>query len=138
MEKRIRPAIGSLLLVAASIGVSLALTEVALRLLGHHGEAISRISNIHLVDDPVLDWRYVPNSEVQSGRVVYRYNGAGFRDRDHTLRTPAGIERIVVLGDSVTEGYGVEWTDVFAQVLQSRLGDQHEVINIAAGGLNTP
>ena len=138
MGKRIRPAVGSLLLVAVSIGVSLALTEMALRLLGHHGEPISRISNIYLAADPVLDWRYVPNSEVQSGRVAYRYNGAGFRDTDHVLRKPAGIERVVVLGDSVTEGYEVEWTDVFAQVLQSRLGDQYEVINIAAGGLNTP
>ena len=63
MGTRIRPAVGSLLLVAVSIRVSLALTEVALRLLGHHGEPISRISNIYLVDDPLLDWRYVPNSE---------------------------------------------------------------------------
>ncbi len=138
MGTRIRPAVGSLLLVAVSIGVSLALAEVGLRLLGHHGEPISRISNSYLVDDPVLDWRYVPNSEVQSARAVYRYNSAGFRDTDHALRKPAGIQRLVVLGDSVTEGYGVEWTDVFARVLQSRLGDRYEVINIAQGGLNTP
>jgi lysophospholipase L1-like esterase len=90
------------------------------------------------VDDPVLDWRYAPNSEVRSGRVTYRYNSAGFRDSEHALQKPAGVERIVVLGDSVTEGHEVEWKDVFAPVLQSKLGDKHEVINIAAGGLNTP
>jgi lysophospholipase L1-like esterase len=127
-----------LLLVVVSTGVALALAEVTLRLLGHRGEPITRISNIYLVDDPVLDWRYVPNSEVRSGRAVYRYNGAGFRDTNHELRKPEGIERIVVLGDSVTEGYEVDWADVFAAVLQSKLGDRYEVINIAAGGLNTP
>jgi lysophospholipase L1-like esterase len=136
--KRIPEALGASLLVVLSVAVSLAPAEVTFRLLGHRGEPITRISNIYLVDDPILDWRYVPNSEIRSGRVVYRYNGAGFRDTHHDVRKPAGIERIVVLGDSVTEGYEVEWADVFAQVLQSRLGDRYEVINIAAGGLNTP
>jgi lysophospholipase L1-like esterase len=130
--------VGSLLLLAVSIGVALGLAEAGLRLLGYRGEPMSRISNIYLVDDPVLDWRYVPNSETHSGPVVYRYNGAGFRDREHALAKPAGVERIVVVGDSVTEGYGVEWKDVFASVLQTRLGERYEVINIAAGGLNTP
>lgn len=72
------------------------------------------------------------------GKVVYRYNRAGFRDVEHEVEKPSGIQRIVVLGDSVTERYGVEWRDVFANILQSRLGEKHEVINIAAGGLNTP
>jgi hypothetical protein len=112
--------------------------EVTLRLLGHRGEPITRISNIYPVDDPILDWRYVPNSEFRSGRVVYRYNDAGFRDAHHDLPKSAGVERIVVLGDSVTEGYEVESADIFARVLQSRLGERCEVINIAAGGLNTP
>ena len=138
MRIGIRPALGSVILLAVSIAIALAVTELALRLLGYRGEPMSRISNIYLVDDPVLDWRYVPNSELRSGRVVYRYNAAGFRDRDHGLQKPAGIERILVVGDSVTEGYGVEWTDVFAPVLQSGLGDRYEVINIAGGGLNTP
>jgi len=133
-----RHALGAIVLVVLSTVISLTLAEGILRLLGHRGEPMSRISNIYLVDDPILDWRYVPNSEVRSGRAIYRYNSSGFRDTHHELRKPPGIERIVVLGDSVTEGYEVEWPDVFAKVLQSRLGDRYEVINIAAGGLNTP
>jgi len=38
----------------------------------------------------------------------------------------------------VTEGYGVEWPSVFASRVQSDLASKFEVINIAAGGLNTP
>jgi lysophospholipase L1-like esterase len=134
----IRSWVGSLILLVASLAVALALAEAGLRLLGYRGEPILRISNSYHVEDPVLDWRYVPNSEVRNGRVVYRYNAAGFRDTDHVVQKPAGVKRILVLGDSVTEGYGVEWPHVFAHVLQSRLGKRYEVINIAAGGLNTP
>jgi lysophospholipase L1-like esterase len=129
---------GSLLLLAVSCVVTLSAAEAGLRWLGHHGAPGSTISNTFSVDDPILDWRYVPRSEVRVGRVVYRYNGAGFRDVDHAIAKPPEAKRIVVLGDSVTEGYGVEWRDVFAHVLQARLGNGWEVINIAAGGLNTP
>jgi lysophospholipase L1-like esterase len=138
VKPKVRALLGSMVLLAVTIVVMLALAEVGLRLAGYRGEPISRISNIYLVNDPMLDWRYVPNSVVHSGRVVYRYNGAGFRDVEHAVSKPVGIERILVLGDSVTEGYGVEWSDVFAQVLQTKLGDRYEVVNIAAGGLNTP
>ena len=138
MRPKIRSVLGSLILLMVSAGVALTLAEVGLRLAGYRGEPISRINNSYRVDDPILDWRYVPNSEVYSGRVVYRYNGAGFRDTDHAVQKPAGVKRIVVVGDSVSEGYGVEFPDVFARVLQSRLGEGYEVINVAAGGLNTP
>jgi lysophospholipase L1-like esterase len=138
MGRRTRSVIGSLVLLSVSLMVAFMAAEIALRVLGHRGEPRSRISNIYRVDDAILDWRYVPNSEVQSGRVTYRYNATGFRDVDHEVRKPAGVHRIVVLGDSVTEGYGVDWGEVFAPALQARLGRGHEVINIAAGGLNTP
>src|SRR5262245_9403032 len=122
-----RQALGAIVLVVLSTVISLTLAEVLLRLLGHRSEPMSRIRNIYLVDDPILDWRYVPSSEVRSGRAVYRYNSSGFRDTHHEPRRPPGIERIVVLGDSVTEGYEVDWPDVFAKVLQSKLGDRYGV-----------
>jgi lysophospholipase L1-like esterase len=112
--------------------------EVILRLLGHHGAPQGHISHIYPVDDPNLDWRHIPNSEFRVGRVVYTYNSSGFRDIDHVVEKPVGIKRIIVVGDSLTEGYEVEWRAVFSRVIQSQLGDQFEVINIAAGGLNTP
>lgn len=80
----------------------------------------------------------MPNLEIKLGRVVYRYNSAGFRDVNHAVEKPVGIKRIVVIGDSVTEGYGLEEESVFSRWIQSHLGSQFEVITIAAGGLNTP
>jgi len=93
---------------------------------------------MQLVDDPIVNWRYVPKSEIKTGKVVTLYNGVGFRDVEHQTEKPRGIKRVVVLGDSVTEGYGVEWESVFSHFLQTGLGPGYEVITIAMSGLNTP
>ena len=106
--------------------------------MGHRGAPMSIINHTYPVDDPILDWRHVQNLEYQVGKVLYTFNASGFRDVDHAVEKPPGIKRIVVLGDSVTNGYGVEWERVFSHILQSQLGGQIEIINIAAGGLNTP
>ncbi len=109
-----------------------------MRVLGYHGAPQSVISNMVAVEDQVLDWRYEPYSEVRMGRVLSTYNSAGFRDAEHHIGGNQSVRRILVVGDSVTEGYGVEWKDVFSKVLQDRLGPSHEIITMGMGGLNTP
>ncbi len=136
--KRWRSASFSFLLLLVSLSVSFAIGEAILRLVGYRGAPQSNISNIYEVQDPILDWRYIPNSEVQLGGLVFKYNRAGFRDVDHEVNKPKGITRIMVVGDSVSEGNGVRSEAVFSRALQARLGPGYEVINIAAGGLNTP
>lgn len=126
------------LVVVASLLLTAVLFELGLRLLGHGGAPESLIRNMMIVDDPVLDWRYIPNSRFQQGKIVNQYNGAGFRGGDHSIEKPSGITRVVVIGDSVTEGYGVEWRDVFASSVQASLGSGYEVINLGMGGLNAP
>ena len=135
---RARRFLYSTILLALSLLFSFVVCEGILRLLGYRGSPQSLIRNVYFVDDPILDWRRLPNSEYTEGPIDYKYNTFGFRDIDHTFLTPAHKQRIVVLGDSITEGYGVEWRSVFAPYIQSRLGDGFEVINIAASGLNTP
>ena len=127
-----------LLLLCGSLSISALAAEGILRLLGYHGAPFSRISNVYPVDDPLLDWRYLPNSELKEGRILYRYNNFGFRDSSRAIQKPLDVKRVIVLGDSVTEGYGVPWDSVFSSHIQSALGSQFEVITIAAGGLNTP
>lgn len=128
----------SLLLLAVSLVVSGLLVEGILRLMGHRGVPMSVLRNTYAVQDPILDWRYVPGSQLTVGNVAYKYNRAGFRDVDHEVQKPAGIKRIVVLGDSVSEGYGVRSAEIFTRRVQAGLGDEWEAISVAAGGLNTP
>lgn len=112
--------------------------EVGLRLLGYGGAPESLITNTQVVDDPILDWRYKPNTQSQWGKVIYDYNSIGFRGENHLIEKPAGVVRVVVIGDSVTEGYGVEWRDAFASNVQTSLGVGYEVVSLGMGGLNTP
>ena len=126
------------LTVATSLLMTAAVLELGLRLLGYRGAPESIIGNMMMVDDPVLNWRFIPNSRFQQGNIVNQYNSMGFRGEDHAVGQRPGITRIVVIGDSVTEGYGVEWQEVFGSVVQARLGASYEVINLGMGGLNAP
>ena len=64
--------------------------------------------------------------------VEYRINGLGLRDKEFSIKKQEGTYRILVLGDSFTEGYGVQASERFTSVLQEALkgedGD-YEVIN---------
>ena len=69
-------------------------------------------------------------------------NHAGFRaDSDYAIPKPAGILRIVALGDSFTFGYGVEYEQTWTRQLEHRLGERLgrrvEVLNTGVGGYNT-
>lgn len=136
MDKRNLFVNSALLITSLVIGMGLA--EVGLRLLGYAGAPESIIANIRMVDDSVLNWRFVPNSVVQDGRITYRYNDAGFRDVNHPVVRPADITRVVVIGDSVTEGSGVGQDQIFTHYVQDFFGSRYEVINLGMSGLNTP
>ena len=127
----------SLLLIVGLL-LSFIVGEVILRLLGYAGAPESIIRNIRRVDDHILNWRYIPGSTVQAGDVIAHYNSAGFRDGEHTIEKAVGTTRILVLGDSVTEGYGVKQDAMFASQIQSILGNKFEIINRGMSGLNTP
>ncbi|NQS99904.1 MAG: hypothetical protein HQ595_02375 [Candidatus Omnitrophica bacterium] len=73
-------------------------------------------------------------------QVPYLINSFGFRDRDYTYEKPANTFRILVLGDSFTEGHGVEIEQTFAKIFEKKLNQRpgqnidYEVINCGVGG----
>lgn len=93
---------------------------------------------------PVLRWEnrplateHVPLAEHPDGYFVFRTNAQGLRrDEDVAIPKPAGLFRILVLGDSQTEGY-VNNAEHYPQVLESRLRQagiaQVEVLNAGVG-----
>lgn len=125
-------------LLLVSLLVSSLLGEGILRLLGYRGVPESLISNMRFVEDPILDWRYLPNSQVVIGKITNQYNSRGFRDVEHNIDHTTDMKRLVVIGDSVTEGYGVESDAMFVRQLQAKLGARYDVINLGMAGLNTP
>ncbi|MHC4270511.1 MAG: SGNH/GDSL hydrolase family protein [Planctomycetota bacterium] len=131
-----------LLLISIIVFAIFFFGEIILRLFGYHGEASLRISNTYQVDDSVLNYRYKPGSVYSVGKVRYLFNRNGLRDYDIPLKKGANVYRILMLGDSVAEGYGVNLENTVGKQLEDLLNNSNktkkfEVINIAMGGLNT-
>lgn len=67
----------------------------------------------------------------------YRYNSMGFRDVEHDFEKPPGVFRILGLGDSFTEGAGVDFSSTYLyrleEMLNRREGNHPRVEIIKAG-----
>ncbi len=82
-----------------------------------------------------------PNVRGIFNGVVHQTNSAGFRGREYSLEKPANAFRVVVIGDSVTMGSGVEGSNVYSSVLEQRLNEEredrnYEVLNLGISGLD--
>lgn len=94
--------------------------------------------------DPRWGWRFRPGAQgIHSDldfRVTYRINSKGLRDSEHGYEKSPGCRRILVLGDSFTEGYGVEAEQAYPSRLGEVLraaGKNVEVINAGLRGTST-
>ena len=81
-------------------------------------------------------WHTSPDVHVE-----FRINAQGMRDdRDFAYAKPAGVRRIVSLGDSFTAGYEVSGEETFSSVLERALradGRRVEVLNAGVSGYST-
>lgn len=101
-------------------------------ILGFHGGGRLDI----LEYDKSLGWKLKKNIEGRDKTfewdVYYKTNAEGFRDTTHPL-TKEG-KRILILGDSITEGMGVDQNDNFTKIIEKKLGSQFEVFNFGVRG----
>src|SRR5262245_22546779 len=74
-------------------------------------------------------------------RAMRPQNAHGYRDRERALAKPAGVHRVVSLGDSFAWGASVEFEDAYPQRLERgltrRRGEPWEVVSLALPGMNT-
>lgn len=118
-------------------------------LLGSALTAIGANPAIHGRDDAFriqhdfLHHAFAPGVSAQAewGPILYpvHTNSLGFKDsrpREVSLRSQG--ERILLMGDSFTEGIGVPWEDTFAGMLEARLArDRIEVLNAGVSSYST-
>lgn len=67
-------------------------------------------------------------------------NAEGLRDRAHSEARPEDVWRVAVLGDSVTEGFGLASEHAFPRELERQLeadGERIEVLSVAVRGWST-
>ncbi|MEE2663734.1 MAG: SGNH/GDSL hydrolase family protein [Myxococcota bacterium] len=135
-----RRTLSRLLLVVAGLGVGFAIVELAVRAAEAPVDATD-LRSIHELQ-PDADWLY----RMRPGAIAspesgprYAINARGFRDRERSLSKPPGSFRILVVGDSVTFGFGVELEETYPSLLESRLRESLpgiEVLNLGVGGYN--
>jgi hypothetical protein len=124
--------------------VALALGEVAIRILAPDRSA-SELRGLHRFR-PDLPWIYElrPGAEGrlgETGDALYRINADGLRGSIYARPKPPGVLRVVLMGDSVSFGYGVEEAEAYPQRLERMLSElvpdaQVEVVNLGVGGYN--
>jgi lysophospholipase L1-like esterase len=111
---------GKLLLLAVSLGAALTAADALVR--------ATDLGFRPLRND--LDTEAILESSEFRTRV--RTNALGFREPRLPGPKPPGVRRIVALGDSFTQGYGVEEHEAYPRLLEGLL-DGVEVINLGVG-----
>jgi hypothetical protein len=121
------------------MAVALAAIEVGVRLL-------HLVPTAFFEPDPVLGTKLVPGrqgwwtQEELEFRTPVRINREGFRDVDHVREKPAGVTRILILGDSFIEAMQVPLESAVSRRLQAELdpgGRKIEVISMGVSGFGT-
>ncbi len=79
---------------------------------------------------------------VKISPTVIQVSSQGIRDYEYPIVKPDGVYRIILLGDSVAFGWGVELEQTFAKLLEEMLNKyskakKYEVINFSIPGYNT-
>ncbi|HLH44782.1 MAG TPA: SGNH/GDSL hydrolase family protein [Bryobacteraceae bacterium] len=123
----------------ASLVLAVVLAEAVLRIVGPpdgrvHLEAFAQY-------DPLLGWKISPNVSTRIVTQDYttnvQYGPKGLRGRDHPYEKPPGVSRILILGDSMVDGYSVPIEDRVSEVLEAKLGPEFDVVNLGVSGYST-
>ncbi|UCE01464.1 MAG: hypothetical protein JSW67_09215 [Candidatus Latescibacterota bacterium] len=126
------------LLATASLLFLFAVAEAVTRLLWEPGgyQPVIRA-------DPVYGWALDPGTRlhaVDTDRSIdftIEVNALGLRDPERTRRKPPGVQRVLLLGDSMAFGTGIEIGWRYSDLLDSSLGGDVEVVNAAVPGWGT-
>ncbi len=113
--------------------------EIALLAFGLLSAALIGEASVRLVTSHAAAAGYAP---VRTDRRERRpLNSRGYRDLERTIARPAGVRRVVCLGDSFTWGVGVLFDDAWPQRLERLLardrGESWEAVNLGERGLNS-
>lgn len=123
------------LLILMSLAVVAGLLEIGIRV--YSSAFFPKMMEL----DPNLGWRHARDQEKifanELGEsVVVRQNGYGHRGAERSPEKPAGVRRILALGDSFTEAVQVGEDEMFTTLLERRVPNL-EVLNAGVGGYGT-
>jgi lysophospholipase L1-like esterase len=136
----LRPRTLGVLTVLIGVGLAALVLELVVRALYPRPLPWFMPQNV-FVPSATLGFRYAPNQSAFTADKPFRTNAAGLRGPERPWKKPAGLRRVLVLGDSVAMGYGVREEDAFPAVLERELNREGsgriEVINAGVAAYST-
>lgn len=134
--------------LALALGACLApliVAEIALRASGYDPLASLRVDEwralfVRPSANPMLVYEPTPGARGVGWKCDIEINSHGFRDREYALAKPAGVQRVVALGDSITFGNMLPVASTWPEVVERLLGlirVEAEVLNLGVGGYDT-
>lgn len=119
----------------ATLTMSLAVAELAVRWwLGLSvGESSGAAAFLQVTPEPDLVYELRPNARGIAWEAEVAINAQGRRGRLGT-KGAAAVQRVVVLGDSITFGNRLPVEETYASQLQGLVGTGYEVLNFGVGG----
>jgi hypothetical protein len=125
-----------------SLLVALTTAEVVTRLLEGLDPGFNRYF-FKLVDhgekfvyDPDLGWRNAPEWSLDEPNLTITINSHGLRGPERAYAKPAGVRRILILGDSYTFGYGVNDDETYPAYLETKLQAEQRPFQVINMGVN--
>jgi hypothetical protein len=138
-----RKTLKNITLALASITLTLAVAESVIRIVDPWSENVTLERPFFLEHDPELGW-INKKSERGKGRAkpwldetYIKINNNGLRGKEYPYIKPRGKTRVILLGDSITFGYGLNKEDTFAYMLQEKAPEKIEYINAGTIGYGT-
>jgi lysophospholipase L1-like esterase len=142
MKKLVFPA----LLVAICLAITAAFTEIAVRLVADDGmqfdlEMWKYARDVKVVSpDPLIGHEHGPDRKARLMGAEVETNSKGQRDREIAYERTPGVLRVAMVGDSLTEGWGVPFESTFSKRIErlyEAAGTKAEVVNLGVGNWNT-
>jgi lysophospholipase L1-like esterase len=127
----------NLLVLVASTSVALLLAELVIRLVAPQGLSAPSLESFHGLQ---VQRANLNGTDEVPGlfSVTYHTNSQRFRGReDYPLQPPAGVTRVITIGDSFCFGVGAEDHEAYPAILEELLsaaGQKAEVINAGVSG----
>ena len=92
--------------------------------------------------DRAITHEHIPSKSFRFYGVEIKTNSLGLRsDREYLVPKPQNIKRILVLGDSITMGWGVSFKETYPYILETLINKgsklNFEVINSGVGNYNS-
>jgi lysophospholipase L1-like esterase len=139
LRQRFLPKVG---LALVAIGVACGLCELGARMTFPRPPIASREPQITFLYDPEIRYVMAPSQKGWIDDGPTTLNSLGFRGAEVTIPKPHGRFRVVVIGDSLTLGWGVADDETFSARLERLLHERFsnrdlDVVNLGVGGYDT-